>query len=1447
MNTFQKKPIKNRSKSWKFWLIFIAAPIFVVSLSLLAIYGLHFRNRISGKQGLEKGLIYANLHRHSEAIEEFKKELIHDPEDADVHYYMGRSYSRLKEYEQAISELKLAIKIRPDFSDAYTELAALHLTKALELRKLGKSETLVLEKLLAAGDVCGEILEKHPDLVDVHILLGDIHTAQGLRDDAIKDYNEALKIDNSSTAAHTALAKIYLQSGNLGLAEKQCNAALSVNAPDNYQILLYLTSIYEQQGKFEESIGLLKGILEKRPDDLMAHTQLSILYLETSKYDEALREADKVFTLGRSVNMPPIVYFVKGSVLLQKKDYTNAIFQLRKATEKLPQLAHAHYFLALALSENDQIEEAKTEFNTTIDITPTFLPAQIGLARLLTREGWHKEAIKLCKNILDLDPENVDAMQIIGMVNIKSQDLQSAEKQFKAILELQPSVGDINLAYLSLVSGQLSKCIRQCEAIIKINTEEVKAYNILGLAYMRRGTFDKGIEQFEKVIDIDPGSVDTYINLAKAYVLAGKNEAAIKSLRKLILIDPKNVNALMILANIYINGGDIDESTMTFEKVLKARPEYLPAYALASLYLLQGRIDESIGLFNRALKIDPENALLYADFAVAFQLAEKHQASILYGQKAIELKPEAPFFRIIMANIYAANGEVAKAGEQVETNLMLNGDEKKEYLELINLCQKNREKGKQVTLALNKAIVAKQRGFFPTAIQEFASAAKVFPENIISKVFLADTYLTRNQTEQAIEVYTEIINSKPEFASSYDYLGKAYLMAQKQDQAIATFQEYIKMDGKSVAARLNLASLLLKKGATDDAARTVEEVMELEPDNLLAHNLLGEMNLANERYGEAEDEFSTIFTLTQETDTEHLNIAKVTFARDDFDKCIEHCKLGIRLNPSNISLHNILGAAYIKKGMLGEAVTEFNTIIDINSDFIPAYLNLAHINLRMNQPDIANLQYKTALMIDPDNFDARLGVGNSYALMGNHQAAIDEFKNAITSHPTSVEPYISLAKSYIVLGKNSMATEAVMKALGLEPENQIARSLLSKISMMDDNIPEAINQLEIVLRDNPKFLDAYRLGILYLDTGRYDDSIALFHKGVDNFPDNSPLWCNLTIAYIMNGDVKNAEEACLKALTIEPDGIMPGLCMVNTHLLKGEFERARSTIQGLEKLDDSQKKNFFDLIEYCSLNKGVTNKVVNHLSLSITYTNSKWFKRALREYDQLSKIVPSHALVYHAQSDILIMLGEYEKAVEICKKIIDLEPESPSVYNKLADLYTRMGQTGEAEAQYKKAITVDPNNATAYLKLGILQESKGTLEEAITSYKKVIELQPSSPIAYNNLAFLYATNREEKMGDALLLGKKAKELAPKSPAVIDTLGWIYYLSGMFDEAIVELETAVKVIPWNPTVRYHLGMAYYKKKLLALSLTEMEQALKISNTFPEAEEARDAIEKIRSSQ
>jgi tetratricopeptide (TPR) repeat protein len=436
-----------------------------------------------------------------------------------------------------------------------------------------------------------------------------------------------------------------------------------------------------------------------------------------------------------------------------------------------------------------------------------------------------------------------------------------------------------------------------------------------------------------------------------------------------------------------------------------------------------------------------------------------------------------------------------------------------------------------------------------------------------------------------------------------------------------------------------------------------------------------------------------------------------------------------------------------------------------------------------------------------------------------------------------------MARSYMVVDNDIKAQEAAVNALSIEATNPIARSVLANIYVKKEDVPQAINQLKQVLSKNPKVLNVYALGILYMDVGEFENAILVYRQAVENFPEKDLLWCNLAVAYQMNKNFKGAKDACFKALSIQPDGIIPNLCMLNIFLAKGEFGNAKLHLKTMAKFNVVQRRKYLDLVKICNQNNELADKISYHLARALAYNNNRWFKRILREYDEITKLAPSNTVAYYAQVDNLILMGENDKAITICKKIVELEPESPDSYNKLAGIYNRKGESDKALAQYRKTISIDQNNFIAYLSIGVLLESRDLLEESIGAYKKAIELNPTSPVAYNNLAWLYSSRMQNKMEEALELAKKANEILPNNPAIIDTLGWIYYLSGMYDKALSELKSAVQSATWNPSIRYHLGMAYYKKGLQRKAMAELEQALKISNTFPEAEEAKAIIEEI----
>ncbi|MCP4253645.1 MAG: tetratricopeptide repeat protein, partial [Candidatus Scalindua sp.] len=952
-----------------------------------------------------------------------------------------------------------------------------------------------------------------------------------------------------------------------------------------------------------------------------------------------------------------------------------------------------------------------------------------------------------------------------------------------------------------------------------------------------------GIEQFKSVIEIKPDLDSAYLNLARAFVASGKTDEAFNTLEKAVSLNPSNVDTKIMLAGLYQRENKLNEAIKAFKNVLKIRPDFLPGYALAGLYFLNGEVDMSIDICNRGLRLDPDNSAMRIILAVSYQQKESYATAISSCQKAIELKPDIASFKLILSSIYVANGEHRKAKKQIESTLTINDGEKGAYLELLDLCLHNKEKSRQITFLLNKAIFAKLSGVHDIAINECRKAAAIFPDNILPRLILASTYIAAKQNEEAIEVYNEIKKSKPEFTSPYYDLARAYISSDKEDDAISTYQDLLDVDSESVSARLAISGLLLRKGSLDEAAIMAVEAIKLDPESVLAHNLSGTISLATTEYEKAETSFSKVIELRSDTFEGHYNMARTKFAQGEYDECIEHCNIALQIKNADVRVHNILGMAFLKKGMLGDAVAVFNKIIGINSDFVPAYINLAKINMSTRKPAVAAILYNVALKINPDAVEARFGLGNSLALMGKHTEAIGEFEKIIKDHPDSINTFNSMARSYMALKKFDKAQESVMSALDIKQENLMARSLLAMIHVEKESIPEAIKQLNRVLIANPEFAGAYGLAILYLDNGDFDNSISISKQGLEHYPENISLWCNKAVAYLLKGDYVNAKKSCREMLNLQPDGLIPNLCLVNTLLAEGAYDIAKLNIKNMEQLGEVNKTDYLGLIDFCAQNKDMGVKVSQHMSRAIAYTEAKWFKRALREYEAITRVVPLSKLAYSAQIDILIMIRQDDKAIEICKKVIALQPEFPDVYIKLAGIYNRNGQKDEAEALYRKVIAIDTENVTAYLDLGVLLESKELFDESIDSYKKAIELNSSSVAAYNNLAWVYASKKQGKLKEALKLAKKAKEIAPNSPAVVDTLGWVYYMNGLYDEATTELEAAVKGAMWNPTIRYHLGMAYYKKGLQRKSMTEMQRALKTDRTFPEADSAREIIDKI----
>jgi Flp pilus assembly protein TadD len=93
------------------------------------------------------------------------------------------------------------------------------------------------------------------------------------------------------------------------------------------------------------------------------------------------------------------------------------------------QKAEDHYYAALDLMAEAQLEKAVASYQASVTADPTFTEAMHGLARALQDLNRYDEAIQVAHRIAELDPDDVLAHTSLSVLYQKKGMIQEAEAE----------------------------------------------------------------------------------------------------------------------------------------------------------------------------------------------------------------------------------------------------------------------------------------------------------------------------------------------------------------------------------------------------------------------------------------------------------------------------------------------------------------------------------------------------------------------------------------------------------------------------------------------------------------------------------------------------------------------------------------------------------------------------------------------------------------------------------------------------------------------------------------------------------------------------------------------------------------------------------------------------------------------------------------------------------
>ena len=238
----------------------------------------------------------------------------------------------------------------------------------------------------------------------------------------------------------------------------------------------------------------------------------------------------------------------------------------------------------------------------------------------------------------------------------------------------------------------------------------------------------------------------------------------------------------------------------------------------------------------------------------------------------------------------------------------------------------------------------------------------------------------------------------------------------------------------------------------------------------------------------------------------YINLGAAYIKKGLLDQAIEQDLIAVKLNPDSPEYQRILGETYAMKGSLDQAIQRYQIAISLAPKDSLAHHDLGAAYEKKGAFDEAIEQYQIVVQLDPDYSPARNNLGAAYQKKGLTDKAIEQYRIAANLNPNYGLAHNNLGAAYESKGLFDQAVEQYLLAVKLDPNYALPHNNLGAVYMKKGLLDQAIEQYQIAVRLAPNYIQAHNnLGEAYLKKGLREQAVEHFRIAVNLEPKN-PIW-----------------------------------------------------------------------------------------------------------------------------------------------------------------------------------------------------------------------------------------------------------------------------------------------------------------------------------------------------
>jgi tetratricopeptide (TPR) repeat protein len=709
--------------------------------------------------------------------------------------------------------------------------------------------------------------------------------------------------------------------------------------------------------------------------------------------------------------------------------------------------------------------------------------ALLAMAKALHTQGDTGEPTILLKNVLQQEPDNVEARWELGKVyfeagaylsavsewikgrdsGLKHPDLAylmataaiAAGDLLASVPEILPATlirGDARLlairARAHFAAGDLSEAAEYLAAAQALDPEQAE------VLFAQMATAEDGTAALlARVLQAEPGHYEAKLTEAIMLASDGKSEEATAIFKALVEQRPYDFRVRGGLARSFLEQGDVDggrEQVLWLERNVAGSPttKYLSGY----LAFVDGDIRLATARFEQAVSDSPRYYEPLRALADIYAKQGSVNRAIAYYGRALTVTPQDGEARMRLAGLLRDTGDNVRAARVLASGVRYHGGSQG-YL----------------TLAGEAAVRAGDFSLGTKLLEAAASDEQVADadNNAASVRKLGRVYLAQGRRDDAADLFLKTVNDKPGEPNPRKELVEFYRAVDDADAARATAKKFVLDFPDSALAHVTFGRVMEDAGERNGAGAAYERAIALDPayGPALAH--LGRWYVREGRRPEAIAIYRQMVTKKVEGWTEAaLNLAGVISdrgqARQYLDQALEHDPNDIRalymrarldmfekrivvareqlekargISPNYLDVLALLASAYLAEERFADALSTADAGLNLNEDHVGLLISRASAAWKLGKFAIAVDSYERLVRLTPERPDFIFQLARTQIALGELVKAKGTTVKLRTRFGESVQFFLLSGRLALAGAEFEKGAELAEAGLSIDKDN----------------------------------------------------------------------------------------------------------------------------------------------------------------------------------------------------------------------------------------------------------------------------------------------------------------------------------------------------------------------------------------------------------------------------